>query len=170
MGSNTSCHSRQGHSRPYTDGFHSPTLTCSDPKALVFPFITPMLDPIESSDSDDSQGGYGGRRCRRSSSSDCGLRGRSHYYHGSSWVAEEDALQIRRHKGSPDLSIKVPGKTVPFANPGAPRNKKLTKSHISYEYSRDDWRNEPWADATSPPEHVPVTSTPRRRDNRRRRR
>jgi len=170
MGSSTSCHSRQGNSRRNKNRFNSPTLTCSDPRSSVFPRNTPMLDPIELSDSDDSRGRYGGRRRRRSSSSGSSQRRGSPYYHRSTEAAEEDALQIRRHNGSAHLSVKVPGKTVPFANPGAPRDNKSTKSHPSYNNSRDHRGNKPWADATSPPEHVPVTYRPRRRDSRRRRR
>jgi len=166
MGSSSSCHNRQEHSLRVVDGFHSPTLICSDPKTLVFPRNTLRLEPIYHSDSDDSREGYRERRRRLSSSSPSQRRGSRFYHRSPREEPEEDLLQIKRTYGSTQLSVKVPGKTVHFKTPGAPRDNKLTRNRASYDNSGDHWGETPWA----PPEHVAVTYSPRRRGSRRSRR
>jgi len=169
MGFNMSCDSGQTSSLQETKkGFHSPTLVCSDPKALIFP--RPTLNMIES-ESDDSGRDYR-RRGRRSRSSSSRQRRRSHSSNssiGEYAEPKEDILQIQRTYGSRDLCIKVPGKTLHLPTPAAPRNNNPANGGDTYN-KRNYHIDAPWAAPITPNGHVAVTYTPRSTESWRRRR
>jgi len=158
MGSSVSCNSGHGQSLRVKDGFHSPTLTCSEPKSLAFPKL--RLNPIEYSESEESYRDYRRRR-RRSQSSSSSLDTRSRSYHSSSREYE---------KPKSDLRIKVPGKTVRFTTPAAPRDDKRTSHGSRYETSASYWSATPWAAPVTPSEHIDIVYTPRPTNSRSRRR
>lgn len=170
MGFNMSCDSGQSSSLQDTeDGFHSPTLVCSDPKALIFP--NQLSVKTTEFDSDDSSREYRWRG-RRSRSPSLRQGRRSHSYHSSLGDYAEpqtDELQIQRTYGSLDLCVKVPGKTLHLPTPAAPRNNNPASNGDMYN-KRNYQSGAPWAAPITPTGHVAVTYTPRSTESWRRRR
>jgi len=154
-----SCNSGHGQSIPVTNGFHSPTLICSDPNSLVFPS---RLNPIDQSGSWNSS--RYSTKCRRGfQSSSLNPDVSSRYCYNS------PRGYGKLKKGGNDLQVKIPRKKVRFAIPASPRKDKSMMNGISYNAGRNYCKTPetPWAAPLNPEEQVDIIYAQRSRESNR---
>lgn len=149
-----SCNSGHGQSLPVANGFHSPTLICSDPKSLIIPL---RLNPIEQSETGDNSRYNRSRFCNLSPD----VSSRS--YQNSPRGYEKPKT------GGNDRQVKVARKKVRFAIPAVSGSDKSKKNVIPYDGSVNYCKTPetPWAAPLIPKEHVDIIYAPRSRKSKR---